>query len=248
MDNLKNKTILIGREPSNSRLQLSVEINGQYKSVFLGTPNSVSNSVSRCIPSQDKSHCKLVIDSQSRIRIVNANPQNITFVNNVLVESKIIDKNSLLMLGQDKYSVSVSDILEPIDKIVNVVTEVSIKHLEKIYDEYHEAIRRINKKAKNMANARTLYLPISGIATILSYACGGDKIVQFIGLGLGVVLMSFFAILGFTDKSVEEKEKLAQQFQEDYVCPKCGIHINGAYNVIKKYKNCPHCKVKWTTE
>lgn len=40
MERLRNKTILIGKEPENGRLLISIKINGQIKNAVMGNINS----------------------------------------------------------------------------------------------------------------------------------------------------------------------------------------------------------------
>ena len=81
LDNLRGKTILIGKEPGNGRLLISVNIKGQVKNTTLGEMGCVPSCVSRCIPSDGVAHCKIDIDISGNITLTNAKPQNTTCVN-----------------------------------------------------------------------------------------------------------------------------------------------------------------------
>ena len=158
IDNLKGKTILVGKEPGNGRLFVSVKINGQPKTAAYGEMNSVPNSVSRCKPAENTAHCKIEIDTTGNLIVTNLKPQNVTYVNGAEIVSKRVKPDGMLELGKDRYLVSVSTILETASKIVAKVSptpppppeEYSIKHLQKVWDDYNNGLRDIKIRTKNI--------------------------------------------------------------------------------------------------
>ena len=88
IENLKGKTILVGKEPGNGRLFVSVKINGQPKTAAIGEMNSVPNSVSRCKPAENTAHCKIEVDATGNLIVTNLKPQNVTYVNGAEIVSK----------------------------------------------------------------------------------------------------------------------------------------------------------------
>lgn len=252
MKSLVDKTIYIGREPnSNRRLQLSLELDGQVKSTFLGNAGSVPNTVSRCRPSEKRAHCTIVVDSQERVHVINGSEDNKTYINGNSIRTKLIGdiKGITLLLGEDKYEVSLQEVIEKASQIVGVVVGVDISHLEKVYEDYHAAIRRIDKNRLLKNNMKGLYMPIILVGGIVCAALGisrDNKVVYFIAAAVLVIGW----ILTFIDNSQKKKDELTLRFQKDYVCPKCKCILqNYSYSVLKQnYKNCPFCKVKWNTE
>ncbi len=121
IDNLKGKTILVGKEPGNGRLFVSVKINGQPKTAAIGEMNSVPNSVSRCKPAENTAHCKIEVDATGNLVVTNLKPQNVTYVNGAEIVSKKVKSNGMIELGKDRYSVSVNTIIETASKIVATV-------------------------------------------------------------------------------------------------------------------------------
>ena len=96
IDILKGKTILVGKEPGNGRLFVSVKINGQPKTAAIGEMNSVPNSVSRCKPTENTAHCKIEVDNSENITVANLKPQNVTYVNGAEIVSKKVKQNGML--------------------------------------------------------------------------------------------------------------------------------------------------------
>ena len=79
-ERLFGKTILIGREPINNRLLVSLNHNGKNYFAPIGQPGCVPDCVSRCIPNENKAHCRLNIDPTGTMTIENVKAENITFV------------------------------------------------------------------------------------------------------------------------------------------------------------------------
>ena len=121
LENLKNKTILVGKESGNGRLFVSVKINGQPKTAAIGDMNSVPNSVSRCKPAEGTAHCKIEIDATGSMVVTNLKPQNVTYVNDAEIVSKKVKQNGVIELGKDRYPVNVNTIIETASKIVTSV-------------------------------------------------------------------------------------------------------------------------------
>ena len=69
MEQLKGKTILIGKEPSQGRLLVALP--GSGKSAAIGLPGSVPASVSRCRPAEGIAHAKISIDQSGNIILTN---------------------------------------------------------------------------------------------------------------------------------------------------------------------------------
>ena len=68
-DNLKGKTILIGKEPEQSRLLIAIK--GTSQITTLGQIGSVPNSVSRCKPTEGVAHCQIEIDLRRHFNCTN---------------------------------------------------------------------------------------------------------------------------------------------------------------------------------
>ncbi len=273
MEILKNKTLLIGKEPIQGRLLISINLNGKDVTATIGSTDSVPGSVSRCIPAENKAHCTIDINGKGTMILTNLKPQNITCVNGTEIMSKKITKDSVVTLGRDNYRVDIGKVLEVANKLAvsavgsgvvdNAVNNnagavsgngVSIKHLEKVWNKYYTDTLELKKEQKRLGLIKGLYMPITLLGSLAATAA------QFIfdSPSVKVPITVFFSIVAaivlfyglrkqITDKSLEKTERLNDAFQDDYVCPKCQHFMgNQAYKLISRNNCCPYCKTKYT--
>ena len=254
IDNLRNKTILVGKEPVNGRLFVSVKINGQPKTAAIGEMNSVPNSVSRCKPTEGTAHCKIEVDGTGNLIVTNLKPQNVTYVNGAEIVSKKVKPNGMIELGKDRYSVNVNTIIETASKIVVSVCppppppaeEYSIKHLKKVWDEYNGKMKAIKIRQKNIGLLSGIPMAFSMLGGLIAGVAPEVREYALVltGIALFIMLIGFYK--KFTDKSIEETEQIAEEFQRKYVCPnkkKPCNHFLGTkpYNLLRQDKKCPYC-------
>lgn len=268
MENLSGKTILIGKEPGNGRLCVSVNVNGLNKTAPIGEMHSVPNSVSRCIPGEYKAHCKIAIGANGDMVITNMKSQNVTYVNGAEIVSKKLKAGSRIELGKDRYAIDLNAIIMVVRKMVCVtngnggysqmpprqaqqgqIQEYSIRHLKKVWDEYNDNMKRIKIRQKNIGLLSSIPMGFSMFGGLVAGVAPDvrEYALVFTGLALLIMLIGFYK--KFTDKSIDEQEKLTEEFQNNYVCPnpKCH-HFMGKrpYNILKQNKNCQYCKCKLT--
>lgn len=254
IDNLKGKTILVGKEPGNGRLFVSVKINGQPKTAAIGEMNSVPNSVSRCKPAENTAHCKIEVDNSGNLVVTNLKPQNVTYVNRAEIVSKRVRPDGNIELGKDRYSVSVGTIIETASKIVVSVCppppppaeEYSIKHLKKVWGEYNGKMRAIKIRQKNIGLLSGIPMAFSMLGGLIAGVAPEIREYALIltGIALFIMLIGFYK--KFTDKSIEETEQITEEFQRKYVCPNkkkpCNHFLgNVPYNILRQNTKCPYC-------
>ena len=249
MEKLKEKSILIGRDPNASKLLISVNVNGQIKSASIG--DNVPNSVSRCVPNQDSAHCKIAINQNGDMILTNLKEQNITKVNGDEILSKRITNASRISLGREDYTFSVETVLEAARKLIPNPPAVpkSIKHLEKVYQDYEKATENIALKKEKQAKKASLPMIFSGAGTIITgaFLLSGITIGVYITLPLTIISFIFnLTIFTHKDTSREETKKLQYELINNYVCPHCQHYLGAQpYMVIKQNKKCPYCKGDW---
>ena len=95
MDRLKGKTILIGKEPGQGRLLVSVS-----GKTAVGASNSVPNSVSRCKVAEGVAHAKITVDQSGNMVLTNMKTENVTYVNGSEIASKRILPSNTVELGK----------------------------------------------------------------------------------------------------------------------------------------------------
>jgi len=257
IEQLKGKTILIGKEPVNGRLLVSVKINEKTQTAALGVPNSVPNTVSRCKPAEDAAHCKIVVDNAGTLTVTNLKPENVTYINGMEIVSKKIAPDGTLQLGRDKYPVSVATVIETAAKIVAAAfppppEEYSILPLKAVWDDYNTKMRNIKIRQKNIGLLASLPMAFSMLGGIVA-GVATDELRKY---ALGFTLFAFLVFMvglykRFTDHSIEEMEKITEDFQRKYVCPndkKPCLHFMGnvPYNILRQNTRCPYCGCSFT--
>lgn len=247
MERLKEKTILIGRDPNTSKLLISININGQVKNATIGD-GYIPSSVSRCIPNQDSAHCKLAINNNGDMILTNLKEQNITKVNGDDILSKRILSTSKISLGKDDYSFSVDTIIEAAKKLVPLQPK-SIKHLEKVYEDYEKTLDMIHQFQEKKGKMGRLPILVSSFGGVLSTALAILGIPKLLIVTVPItVLPLLLHVKNFTNKdtSYEDRKKAQDKLIDEYICPHCQHYLGSQpYKVLKQNKKCPHCKGEW---
>ena len=265
MDALKNSIILIGKEPGQERILISVTTNGQTKATSIGNMGNVPNSVSRCKPAEGIAHCKITTDANGTMVLTNLKSQNVTYVNGTEIVSKKISSESNIALGKDRYPINLHTIVDAAIKIAGRRYDVppspipnnnvrSIRHLERVWDDYDKGLYDLQIRQKKAGIFRSLYLPIVVLSTLLGYAlnfAGIDKtltaVLSFLFYIIAAIVLFYGLYKAIKDNSIEERKELNDKFQDDYICPHCN-HFLGfqAYKILKQNTNCPYCKGGFT--
>ncbi len=250
MESLKGKTILIGREPEQGRFLVALD---RGKSTVLGNAGCVPSSVSRCKPAEGMGHSKIDVDNDGNMVITNLKSGNVTYVNGIEVASKRIDLSSKVELGKDKYLINLPAVLDSAKKLVSIdVSEKSkqfnIRHLEAVWTGHHEALKMLREKQKKINLIRSG----CGIFTMCAMPCIfflGPVGYALTGIGIAGNIYTFVGLKN--DNTTEEQERLAEDFQDNYVCPNpdCNKFLgNLSYRLLKRQysMHCPYCKCEYT--
>ncbi|MCD8291361.1 MAG: hypothetical protein LUC91_07655 [Prevotella sp.] len=248
-DNLKGKTILIGKNPTQGNLLISIM--GLNKNIVMGAAQSVPNSVSRCIPAQGIAHCKIDIDHSGKMRITNMKVLNTTRVDNQEVESRKITENSSVTLGLDRYPLNIPVILKAVESVFPKEAvppkEYSITHLEKVWYEYKYELEKIQRAQQDRARKRMLPMMIGTASSVISPIFA--IIISTSSLFITIPIAAFSFIIYFInyntkDTSIEDRQEADDRFIEKYVCPnpECHHFIGyKAYKILEQDKGCPYC-------
>lgn len=226
-------SIIIGRRPGG---------NGQQKQEI--TKQSVS-----------RSHARLTQLSPTKWRIEDIGSTYGTCVNGLPIVSAEVEIDTPIMLadfatsvrellGLGRPPVPVPDPDKDKDQKNNVV---SVRHLEKVYYDYQEAQKRIQKQKSRSQLMRMLPTSL-GIPCVIGIL--GMVDIEPIYKGMAMVgLLSLSGTLTFRmfpqfSQHIEEQFELNQQFQIDYVCPKCKNFFGAAkpYQALINQGKCPYCK------
>lgn len=252
---LKGKSILIGKEPDKGRLLVAVKIKGETKLTVIGEAGSVPGGVSRCIPSQGVGHCRLDVGVNGDITMTNLKARNVTLVDGIEFDAKRVTTKNTLELGSPGYKISVKDLLDTAEKLVFKIegkpaVTVSIRHLERVWNEYHDEYMRIKKHQRFvslMSSVPMMFTLGAGALTAMAPRLELPPFISTVTLTLtiiGFILMVYGFCLRLTDKSIEENEQLLENLQDRYVCPnkECRHFLgNQPFKIIRQMKKCPHC-------
>ena len=276
MATLANKTIYIGRESSENKLHVIVtnQENNECKIACYGEPDCVNRTVSRCLKNADgtiTAHCKIEIDNAENMRIKNLKDSNKTYVDGDQIIERAIDENALLELGRDRYNLQVAFILKIAKKMLGISDNspnekphtpnnnnsnkqasevVSIRHLKRVWNDYHDGLLELKKKNKRTQTNRMMLMMIgSGLGSMV---CGLITSKQEFDPGVAAIFTALpsFIIGGSIfwlmakDDSIEEEDRISNNFAKDYVCPKCGRHLGKiAYEHLpNQLTHCPKCR------
>ena len=221
--------IIIGRD-SETR-QLCVLRNGIPSKK--GNPGSVPMDVSR-------QHLALESIGEKKWKIRNLNDKNITFVNGISVESKMVSETDKVELGNSHYVLMWNDLYEPEEE------KVDIRPLKKVWENYNQQNIEIRKRQKNIGLLASIPMGFTMLGGLISGIAPEEiRPIAYVFTAIALSIMIYGFYRRFTDNSIEEQEEIKKQFQRKYTCPKCG-HFMGFqdYEILTQGNTCPYCRTK----
>ncbi len=223
--------IIIGRDPETA--QLRIESGG--KIVKCGDVGSVPKSVSR-------RHCSITQDAKGKMAVKNLKAENETFVNGRSVESKAVREGDRIELGESRYAVDWKAIMSVMPVVVD------IRPLEKVWTDYQEQRLEQQIKERRFGTLRSATGLITMVAIALSMFTGRDSPVYLILYGAAIVISLAFTVKAYSESANAPRrmQELSDEFQKDYVCPKCRRFLGmQSYDILKQNDSCPYCKAKY---
>ena len=222
--------IIIGRDQQSQRLCILKD--GTPR--LYGAEGYVPMSVSR-------QHLSLHSLGEGKWQIHNMNEQNVTYVNGIGIENKVITENDKIELGESRFPFPWVALAEPKEEIID------IRPLKRIWDDYEDKriLHQIAERKFNAARSAT------GIITMLAIACSiilghGPIYICLYAIAIGVsVFLTFQAYKKSSEVPCQQRD-MNKEFQKSYVCPKCG-HFMGFqdYAVLSQGDTCPYCRTKY---
>lgn len=220
--------IIIGRNPQNNRMMLTVDGNEQPSATSEMLPNSIASQ-----------HCKLTI-SEGKIHLKNLDVNNYTYVNEQAIESKSISTNDKIELGKDRFLMDWA--------ILSPFLPIDISHLKEVWDDYEHENMSLQIKERKFNAIRSATGIFTMVAIALSIATGGKSKWYFVLYGVAILASVIFFVKAYLDSSKipQKRLELTRQFQRDYVCPKCK-HSMGSqpYEFLAQNGHCPYCKTQF---
>ena len=236
--------LTIGRESSSPQSiggRLHV-VSSSKKEYFIGLEGSVPKTVSR-------QHCKVIIDSDGNMVLVNLKPTNITFINGVVAVQKSIVKTDMIELGSERFKLELKAILDMISS--EIPKTYNISHLKAVWEKYDQAKTEIQVQRDKSAAIQS----VTGILSMASIACGFIPSIPIGVRGFLYAIAIVLAIVFFVyrikhaGEFVHQLKELDEQFHKDYVCPnpQCQRFLgNIPYDdLVKQTKSCFVCKAEY---
>ena len=222
--------IIIGRDQQTR--QLCIVKDSVTKSY--GQTGSVPMDVSR-------HHISMQPIGKGKWQIKNLNERNVTFVNGIAIESKTIDENDKVELGNSHYLLSWNFLSEP------KVETIDIRPLEKVWDWYDSTQLEMKESERKTQNYQKLGGILSTCGILFMFVEGFGNM-RFVLMGISVLIAIYFFFRGFSpNSSLNIKlSDLSKDFRKKYTCPKCGHYMgNIPYDVLIQGDACPYCKAKY---
>lgn len=253
MDDIRNISVLIGRENGSNSLIFAVTIAGQHKIGRLSEPAMVPNSVSRCVPDRNKAHCRLDFNARGEMTLTNLKAANCTFVNGLQIEAARVSKADRVELGPDRYPVSLHTIVAMLSKVMpkSQPKTADVRHFKAVWREYKRRIDYIKKKQQQLAilsrTSSLFFMGAGAVGGVLKAAMGKDD--QLIGncllvsscIGLAVLVVSIYMQWKFN--AAKESDAAKEWLKRHYRCPNCHKIFLQEYDILRNdYSACPKCK------
>lgn len=208
-----------------------------------------------------REHCILTEQPDGSYMVENKSA-NGTFVNDKDIIKTRVTRDTILRLGS-QYTVKVADLVG--EKVPAIVQEsahiqagpskpltpktqpetvtVSIKPMQRVWDEYQNSLEGIKAKQKKIQNLRLiapLFTMASGALTAFQPGAGTPFFV------VGLCLTAYAFIKGAKDDSDNLRKEATDKFQENYLCPNCHHTHSQSPKLLLLNKTCPYCKCKYT--
>ena len=222
--------IIIGRDQQTRQLCIIKDGN----SILFGQAGSVPMDVSR-------NHASLQPVGAGKWQIKNLNERNVTFVNGIVVESKMISESDKIELGNSHYLFPWAALQEPKEETID------IRPLKKVWDDYKNKTSELNMAVQKFNIARSA----TGIVTMLAIACSiilghGPIYICLYVIAIGISVLLTYQAYKKSSEVPRQQREMNKEFQQHYVCPKCG-HFMGFqdYEVLRQGDTCPYCRIKY---
>ena len=218
-------------------------------------------------PTVSREHCWLTDNGDGTWTLQNKSQQG-TFVDGKQILKTKVTPDTFIKLSETT-TVKVADLLpiqqkqmnpppKPASPVASQPKEVptcSIRHLEKVWNDYHDKQLEIKNRQRSITQLRSaspIFTIGSGAIATMAKTMGWDDGIFTFTIVLtivGLVLMVYSFVKGYNDKSIEEQERATEDFQHRYVCPnpECRHYMgNQPYHLVRQNKVCPWCKCKFT--
>ena len=216
-------------------------------------------------------HIKLTTMPDGNVQVEDLGSTNGTFIDGVRIIKKVVSRNTVVQMGST-FTFRINDVLpevktpsvNPLGNTISGETRIvpptpskpeydeeiirKFQYLESVWNKYQE--EKINLQKNNASKGFLRMLPmfvLGGLGYLISCI---PELAQFraaitlAGLGIGIII-TWISYKSATSLP-EQMEKLNQQFQIDYVCPKCKQFLGFTpFEGLKNRGQCSAYKSKW---
>ena len=216
-------------------------------------------------------HLKLTTMPDGNVQVEDLESTNGTFIDGVRIIKKVVPRDTIVQMGST-FTFRINDVLpdvktpsvNPLGNTISGETRIvpptpakpeydeeiirKFQYLESVWNQYQE--EKINLQKNNASKGFLRMLPmfvLGGLGYLISCI---PELAQFraaitlAGLGIGIII-TWISYKSATSLP-EQMEKLNQQFQIDYVCPKCKQFLGFTpFEGLKNRGQCSACKSKW---
>lgn len=202
-------------------------------------------------------HLKLTPMPDGSVQVEDLGSTNGTFIDGIRIIKKVVPRNTMVQMGS-AYTFCISDALPVVNTPPTPPSQPSNEYdedllrkfqtLESVWNRYQE--EKINLQKSNASKGFLRMMPmfvLGGLGYMVSCIpelADFRTAITFAGLGIGIII-TWISYKSATSLP-EQMEKLNQQFQIDYVCPKCKQFLGFTpFEGLKNREQCAACKTKW---
>ena len=208
-------------------------------------------------------HLKLTTMPDGNVQVEDLESTNGTFIDGVRIIKKVVSRNTVVQMGST-FTFCISDVLPEVKTSPVPPTPPTpsippkpeydeeilrkFQNLESVWNKYQE--EKINLQKNNASKGFLRMLPmfvLGGLGYLISCIpelADFRTAITLTGLGIGIII-TWISYKSATSLP-EQMEKLNQQFQIDYVCPKCKQFLGFTpFEGLKNRGQCSACKSKW---
>ena len=208
-------------------------------------------------------HLKLTTMPDGNVQVEDLGSTNGTFIDGVRIIKKVVSRNTVVQMGST-FTFRINDVLPEVKTSPVPPTPPTpptppkpeydeeilrkFQNLESVWKKYQE--EKINLQKNNASKGFLRMLPmfvLGGLGYMISCIpelADFRTAITLAGLGIGIII-TWISYKSATSLP-EQMEKLNQQFQIDYVCPKCKQFLGFTpFEGLKNRGQCSACKSKW---
>ena len=205
-------------------------------------------------------HLKLTTMPDGNVQVEDLESTNGTFIDGVRIIKKVVSRNTVVQMGST-FTFCINDVLPEVKTSPVPPTPPTppkpeydeeilrkFQNLESVWNKYQE--EKINLQKNNASKGFLRMLPmfvLGGLGYMISCIpelADFRTAITLAGLGIGIIIT--WISYNSATSLPEQMEKLNQQFQIDYVCPKCKQFLGFTpFEGLKNRGQCSACKSKW---